>query len=231
MLVAGVDGCKKGWLVVRAEAGKRLRLLDTSITKTFDELLATTSNCAAVAIDIPIGLSEDEYLREADREAKRKLGWPRMTSVFPAPPRLALKATTYDEAKRLCFRACGKKISRQAYGILPKVAEANDVMTRALQRRIIEVHPEVSLWALNSGEAMSFSKKKPKGAEERLALLSAVFENDLTSIVVPPGAARNDLLDACVAAWTAWRFVRGEHSTLPPDPPVDARGLRMEIVY
>ena len=67
----------------------------------------------------------------------------------------------------------------------------------------MEAHPEVSFWALNSGEAMSFSKKKPKGAEERLALLSAVFENDLTSIVVPSGAQRDDLYDACVVAWTA----------------------------
>ncbi|MBI4571221.1 MAG: DUF429 domain-containing protein, partial [Chloroflexi bacterium] len=58
-----------------------------------------------------------------------------------------------------------------------------------------------------------------------------VFADDLGTIGVPAGAARDDLYDACAAAWTAARFARGEHGTLPAEPPTDSRGLRMEIVY
>jgi predicted RNase H-like nuclease len=45
------------------------------------------------------------------------------------------------------------------------------------------------------------------------------------------GAKVDDVLDACVAAWTAERIARDEAKRLPCDPPRDARGLRMEIWF
>jgi predicted RNase H-like nuclease len=44
------------------------------------------------------------------------------------------------------------------------------------------------------------------------------------------GVARDDILDAMAACWTAERIVSGEALCLPDDPPRDARGLRMEIL-
>jgi predicted RNase H-like nuclease len=41
----------------------------------------------------------------------------------------------------------------------------------------------------------------------------------------------NDLLDAFAAPWTAERIARGKAETLPPVPPRDPVGLRMEIVF
>ncbi len=230
MNVAGVDGCPGGWLVIRCEAGERLRLLDIHVVPTFAELLTCTRSCAAVAVDIPIGLSGREP-RAADIEARRALGWPRMSSVFPAPARAALRATSYRQACELSYRACGKKLSQQTWNILRKVREADAAMTPALQRRVVEAHPEVSLWALNRGRAMAQPKKTSAGREERLAALSSAFEHDLAAIAPPGGAARDDLLDACAVAWTARRLENGEAKRLPARRELDARGLRMEIVY
>jgi predicted RNase H-like nuclease len=47
----------------------------------------------------------------------------------------------------------------------------------------------------------------------------------------PTGVARDDIIDALAALWTAERIARGEARMLPPQPPVDEMGLRMEMVY
>ncbi len=229
MDVAGVDGCKGGWLLVRADATGPMRIEDVSIISTFRELIDATAECAAVAVDIPIGLGDDKS-RGADVEARKAIG-PRRSSVFPAPMRAALAASTYDEACALSLAACGKKLSKQAFAILPKIREADEAMTPALQQRVREVHPEVSFWALNGGQPLEHAKLKPDGAAERLRLLTPAYRDDLASPDLPRGAKRDDLYDACVAAWTAARIAYGTAQSLPAVAASDSRRLRMEIVY
>ena len=232
MQVAGVDGCPAGWLVVRAETGDRLRLLDLSIAATFEDLIASTRDCAAVAVDIPIGLSNDGR-REPDIAARQVLRPLRHNSVFPAPVRPVLAATGYAEACAISAsaRPDSKRISKQTYALLPKIRQADDVLTPELQDRIVEVHPEVCFWRLNGERPMERPKRTPEGALARRLLLSEAFATPLASITIPQGAALNDLHDACAAAWTAGRVANGTAERLPPAPPRDSRGLRMEIVY
>jgi predicted RNase H-like nuclease len=229
MIVAGVDGCRSGWLVVRCEGVRRLRVVDVTVVPTFDDLLSYTMGCAAVAVDIPIGLS-DNGPRAADIEARRLLGRPRASSVFPAPVRAALAARNYRQASDLSFRACGRMLTQQTWNILSKIREADAAITPALQRRVVEAHPEVSFWTLAGGRAMAHRKKSLAGRQERLEVLATVFVDDLASLPPPPGAAPDDLLDACAVAWTAMRLARGRAVRLPAEPEVDIRGLRMEIV-
>lgn len=212
------------------EVGDKLRLLDLSIVPTFQELLRHTEACAAVGIDIPIGL-HNTWPREADVLARKKLSPHRASSVFPSPVRVALQAESYDDACTLSLDACGKKPSKQTYAILPKIREVDAVMTPELQRRVREVHPEVCFWALKGGAAMAHSKKTPAGAREREQLLARVFEGDLACVAVRGAAALDDFFDACAAAWTAARIAQGRAERLPETPPIDERGLRMEIVY
>ena len=229
MEVAGVDGCKAGWLVVRADATGRLRIRDISVSTTFQGLLDSTADCAAVAVDIPIGLP-DAAPRQADILARQAIG-PRRSSVFPAPMRATLDANTYEEACILSERASGGKLSRQAFAILPKVREADLVMTPALQDRVVEVHPEVSFWALNGRRTLEFWKRKPQGAQERLRILAPAFADSIPALRSPKGSGLDDLYDACAAAWTAGRIAYGTAERLPPAPDLDSTGLRMEIVY
>lgn len=232
MQVAGVDGCRGGWLVVRAEASGRLRLLDLSIAPTFEDVVASTQHCAAVAVDIPIGLSDDGR-RQPDIAARQILRPRRHSSVFPAPIRPVLAATDYAEACAISAsaRPDGKRISKQTYAILPKIRQADDVMTPELQERIVEVHPEVCFWKLNGERPMERPKRTSEGAQARRLLLSEAFAAPLASVTIPQGAALDDLHDACAAVWTAGRVADGTAKRLPPAPPRDSRGLRTEIVY
>ena len=156
-----------------------------------------------VLIDIPIGLL-DEGPRSCDVEARKLLG-PRRSSVFPAPSRRLLRARSYRG-----------QCSIQLWNILGKIREVDQVMTPRLQRRVRESHPECS-FALLNGAPMRFPKKTPEGLAERRALVGPVRRL--------PGAAEDDVLDACALLWSA----RRRHVALG-DGGRDERGLRCEIV-
>jgi predicted RNase H-like nuclease len=231
LLLSGVDGCRGGWVVVTAEASGagRLQLRGAAVVSCFTEVIDSTSACDAVAVDIPIGLC-DALPRLADQLARRRLGAPRASSVFPAPVRAALAARAYLEACEASFAASGKRLSRQAFAILPKIREADAAMTPALQQRVFESHPEVSFRALaGGGGTPAYNKHRPAGQAERRTLLESVY--DALPARSAAGSAIDDLYDACVLAWTAARVVRGEALRLPAEPAYDSRGLRMEIVY
>jgi predicted RNase H-like nuclease len=130
----------------------------------------------------------------------------------------------------------GKRTSVQAFGIFPKVAEANALLTPALQEKVIEVHPKLSFWALADGRPMEHPKRTPEGFAERRALVSVAFDGfqiparEVARRWVRPAAA-DDVLDAIVAAWTVRRYAEGRSGRLPVVPQTDAKGLRVEMVY
>ncbi len=229
VLVAGVDGCRGGWLVVIAawDEGCAIEALD--VVPDFATLLALTSTCDAVAVDIPIGLRNGAP-RSADLLARRMLAPHKTSSVFPAPPRAVLDATSYAEACRLSRADSGKSITRQAYNIFDKVRDADRAMTPALQQRVVESHPEIAFRALNGGQPVVSKKRSAVGREERAQLLH-LLDTDPRELTVPRQAARDDLYDACALTYTAQRLAAGEAIHLPAEPEYDAHGLRMEIVY
>lgn len=230
-LVAGVDGCKAGWIVVRARLAPSLAIESVEVLPSFKDVLAATQVCVAVAVDMPIGLS-DNGRREADILARKCIGR-RASSVFPAPVRPVLRATSYREA---CFISAeshreSRKISRQTFALVTKIREVDACITPAMQTRVVESHPEVAFWALNDRHPLVWPKRSPEGADDRRRLLTQVFGDDVSGVTRPSGAAWDDLYDACVLAWTAGRLAQGEAVRIPAQPPVDGRGLRMEIVY
>lgn len=109
-------------------------------------------------------------------------------------------------------------------------------MMPALQERVVEVHPELSFWALANGQPMEHPKRTPQGFEERRALLAdalvqvSVPAREQARRLVRPAAA-DDVLDALVAAWTARRYSEGRSGRLPALPETDANGLRVEMIY
>jgi predicted RNase H-like nuclease len=232
VLVVGVDGCPTGWLAVVYDLDRKT--LSPTVLPNVGGILAAYPDAATISIDIPIGLAEG-MPRRCDVEARRVLG-PRRNSVFPAPDPRVIESRTYEDASALSRSLTANGVSRQAFAIYPKVAEVNAMMTPILQQRVIEVHPEVCFWALAGERPMDNPKRTPQGFEERRALLSEAFDEirissreEARRFARPAGT--DDVLDAIVAAWMARRYAEGRAGRLPPDPDVDSRGLRMEMVF
>jgi predicted RNase H-like nuclease len=227
--VAGIDGAPGGWVVVTVHCNEN-NAADVRLVPDLLGVMAQidAGTLAAVAIDIPIGLAEDGA-RRADVEARQRLG-PRRSSVFPAPVRSVLAATTYEEACSRSRAACGKAISKQLFNILPKIREVDALLTPQRQRRIFEMSPELSL-AVLAGAPMAHRKTTPAGRVERIDALGRVFgpeEIERHLRTARRGARRDDILDAFAGAWTARRHAAARHLQLGGD--VDARGLRMEVI-
>lgn len=164
---------------------------------------------ACLGIDIPIGLLDGS--RACDKAARKLLGQPRGTSVFAAPCRAALTAKTHAEANAINRQKTGRGLSQQAFGIGSKIKQVDDAITPETQQWAFEVHPEVCFWALNGQRPMAHNKKTKEGAADRLSALNPIFPEIGHHIGSrPSGVAKDDLLDAAVAAWTALRRHRDE---------------------
>jgi predicted RNase H-like nuclease len=212
--VAGVDGCRGGWVVVH-DGGAFVRT-------DFVAVLAAVPDDTVLAVDIPIGLADrhEPGGRDVDRAARRHLGSKR-TSVFSSPPRSVLGARTLSEARRR-----GGRLTLQTLNILPRIEDVDAVITPQLQARVFEVHPELSFAAMNDGEPVLAPKRSAAGSRQRRALLG---RTGVTVPACPPGAAEDDLLDACALVWSARRVADGIARRVPDAPGRDGRGLRMEL--
>ncbi len=225
--VAGVDGCRAGWVAFRVA----LPSLSTSVE--IIDLPAVIRRRPAdllyLAIDIPIGLLDCS--RACDKTARKLLGRPRGSSVFTAPCRSALSAVNHGTASATSARITGRGLSRQAWGIASKIKQVDDEITPECQQWIFEIHPEVCFWALARGRPMKYRKKTQAGVNERVDLLRSSFPNideDLRDR--PIGVAKDDLLDAAAAAWTALRIHDGVARSVC-NPERDDKGLSLTIWY
>jgi predicted RNase H-like nuclease len=233
--IAGVDGCRAGWVVALVEErAQGTPVHDIRICTRFDEILLLSPRPKVIAIDIPIGLLDELQPggRTCDKQARTLLG-PRASSVFSPPARAMLPATQYEEVRK-------HGMSRQAFGILPKIRQVDQLMTAGLQQRVHEAHPELAFRSL-TGAPMRHNKKTREGREERIRAFAQasnrlfheirpVLEKALktyTRVQVAP----DDILDAVVLAWTALRIAGGQADRVPACPQVDRKGLRMEICY
>lgn len=213
----GVDGCPGGWVGAEVD-GRRVQWHRAARAADLLEL-----DAEAVGIDIPVGLP-DAGRRPVDGLAAARLGRAR-SSVFPAPPRPVLAAADHRAAVELCRAYAGYGISVQAWNIVAKITEVDGWMTPERQRRVVEVHPELSFRRLDP--RVVESKKTARGVGQRLrALAGQVDVGDLAEM--PAGVPLDDGLDALAAAWSAARWRDGTAEVLGGER--DGRGLRMEMI-
>jgi predicted RNase H-like nuclease len=160
--VVGVDGCPAGWVYFQVDL--QSRTTSVVVVSKISELLSALPRPILVGIDIPIGLPL-KGPRARDLAARRLLGKPRSSSVFPARVRATLVAKNYEEACKLSMSAHGKSMSKQAHEIIAKIREVDDLMTPEIQRWVFEVHPEVSFYALNGRHSLKHRKHEREGKE------------------------------------------------------------------
>ena len=189
--IAGVDGCKGGWIAVYedTESGK----LDCRVAvcthgaahiddnPPCDAFAAVMSHhpghreLAVVAVDMPIGLPRGlptQPERTCDGCARKVLG-KRHSSIFSAPAAgvLRLYRDIQKRGEKLSdasASACNKKLtakglSKQSCALIPKIAEVENYIQDpdGASHPIYEVHPEVSFAAMKVNGGMIDPKRHP----------------------------------------------------------------------
>lgn len=227
-LVAGVDGCRTGWLVVLAEP-EPFRIVGVSVEPTIASIVGDDT-VGTVAIDMPIGLP-DRSPRTCDIECRQALG-ARRSSVFGVPMRDTLQAPDYPTALEINRSRCGVGLSKQAWFLIPKIVEldgALDDLGAERADRVHEAHPELCFRSL-SGAPMTHPKRSTAGRRERLrALAPHVPERWRARRSTPRGAAPDDVLDALVLAVRAAAWTRGDPPVQFGAPDTDRCGRPMLI--
>jgi predicted RNase H-like nuclease len=221
MLIAGVDGCKDGWMIV---SETREGQTATAVASDFRQIL--DGKYELVVVDIPIGLLESGT-RLADRQSRRLLRG-RACCVFTAPLRPMLLCADYPQARACRLRIESKGVTKQAWATVPKIIQVDRLLTPEAQSRVREGHPEVSFAHLNDGKPLALSKHSTEGRRKRIALLKEHFPN-IASEVQRHSRVAKDLIDAYAMLWTARRIRDGWSVTLPEHAPRDTRGLLMQI--
>ena len=231
-LICGADGCRGDWVAVeeKLDVGE----ISYRVVPTLYALATGKPPPQVIALDVPIGLL-DSGSRPCDLEARRLLGPGRASSVFPAPIRSVLQSSSHAEASAARAAVEGKRMTIQAWAIIPKIREVDELLRAdtTIRSNVREVHPEICFYFMAGRRPMQFRKKKKAGRDERRSLLVGEFGDvvdralsELRSI----GCSADDLLDAFAALWTARRIAKGEAVTIPSFPNSDRYGLTMEMV-
>ena len=233
-MFVGVDGCRAGWFAIGLEAEGSWQV---NIFPDVSSLWGHYRQASVILIDIPIGLkAKGKAERRCDPQA-RKLLVPRRSSVFPAPCREAIYASSYEEACDVNQRLTGKRLSVENWNIIPKIREMDCLLSddTSARGRIREIHPELCFRGL-AGRPMQYAKKRNEGLSERTQLLQSIYPQtaDIIAHVLSTykrkDVARDDILDTLAAAVTG--LIGGQNLvSIPQEPEFDERGLRMEMVY
>jgi predicted RNase H-like nuclease len=249
--VAGVDGCRAGWVAAIGLPGEPVRIV---VFREFAALLSLLPGDALVAVDMPIGLPE--YTLHGGRGPEsliRPLLGMRQSSVFSIPSRRAVHAAppvdaaAPDDAWAAAHRLASaiaretstppRGVAIQAFGLFSKIREIDTLLRAdaALPGRVIEAHPELAFWRLNGRRPLETPKKvrnrpHPPGLDARRALLAADGCDPVLLAAPPPrGAGADDVLDALAVLTVARRAAAGTVERFPDPPAVDACGLPIAI--
>ncbi len=241
--IAGVDGCRAGWIAV-------FRSIESGVWRfrfapTLTGIVDAEERPRIVAIDMPTGFADcaERSGRPCERAA-RKLLPGKTSSVFATPCRAALEAKTYAAASTLnCDSGPhGVRLTKQCYNLFPKMQEL-DALLRSrptLHRHIFEAHPELAFTRMNGGRPVLAPKRTAEGQTARQRLLArhgfasaarvwAAYRQDTG--LRRSDAGLDDALDAAAVCRTALLIHGDAAAHLPGRIERDRYGLPMAIWY
>lgn len=235
MKTLGIDGCRAGWIAISLDndnAGYWLLEKDQALEEFF-------ADYDRIFIDVPIGLTDEEYTRQCDKELRDVLGPDYTASVFSPPIRPALYAPTYAEASMTSFETTGKKVTIQSWNITPNIRTVDQFLQQkeAFRDKVYESHPELLFRILNGNNSILQKKATKKGLRHRLGLLKDKskfaddFFRDIKEEYRRNQVDEDDIVDAMALALFARYSLEDELKTIPEEPPVDSTGLPMAIHY
>jgi predicted RNase H-like nuclease len=146
--------------------------------------------------------------------------------------RAVLGAADHADAVARSRAACGAGIPVQAWHLVPKIREVDDLLRGAspeVRSAVRETHPELAFSLLGDGPC-NHPKRTVAGRRERLARLRPwVPDRWTTPSQTPSGAARDDVLDALVLAVRAGQWLGSGPEASVCGGETDQYGLRMQI--
>jgi predicted RNase H-like nuclease len=231
---AGIDGCKAGWILITFDEGEE----KYEILRSREDLKEAFETFDRVFIDMPIGLEDEDYTREADALLRKKLGGEYAASVFSPPIRPALTAPSYVEANMISHEYTEKKLTLQSWNITPKIQMVDELLRadEELIDKVLESHPELLFQKLNGG--MIYQKKNlKKGIKHRLKIIedrepiAEDFFRDIKEDFRRNEVEEDDIVDAMVLAYCAKMSEEEGIKTLPEELPYDSEGMRKAIHY
>ena len=225
MGVLGVDGWRGAW-VGAFLAGRSVQVLALGDAAA----VLAVPDVEVVAIDMPIGLSDDG-VRACDVAARDRLrGSGAAGSVFPSPVRAVLAARDYAHARQLSRDAtAGERApSAQTWQLVGAIRQLDDALGDPPDERVVEVHPELAFRAIDP--AVRDAKGTARGTVQRLRALREVMDVEAALADAPARVPVIDALDACAAAWSAQRLAE-RRAECVGDGTTDARGRPMRICW
>ena len=226
-LIAGVEPCPGGWLVVGARLqGVTAFPTAPEVFTSFADILDYRPAFDVLAVHCHLSFPTEETPggRACDQAARELLGWPRAGAITSPPSRKLLLTGDLRQRAR-------KGLSPISAQMLTRYAEVAAEMQPYRQRQVFEVHPELSFYQLNDDKPMKHPKESPEGVTERRSLviqripgIDAVLEAEL------PGVEMRHLLDAAADMVTARRIAARAVERIPEEPEWDDEGVRMEIL-
>lgn len=226
-LIAGVEPCPGGWLVVGARLqGITAFPTEPEVFPNFAEILDYRPSFDVLAVHCHLSFPSEETPggRSCDKLARQLLGWPRSGTIASPPSRKLLQTGDLRQRAR-------KGLSPITARMLPRYAEVAAEMQPYRQRQVFEVHPELSFFQLNEDKPMRYAKQRPEGVAERRALVEAKIPGiDAVLDAQLPGVELRHLLDASVDMVTARRISARAVERLPEEPEWDDEGVRMELL-
>jgi predicted RNase H-like nuclease len=231
----GITWCGESWLAVAftAEGFDHVTVCDG----IGDCWAAYEETARRILVDLPVGLVESgDPARRCDDLARRVLG-PQAGTVYTPPVREATRKRRYSTAGRVHERKSGDPLSEAAFEARDGIAMLDELLQEVPEAAAVirSSHPELCFRAL-AGDPLEQPRETAAGYAERMRVL-AHYDRDAAPTVQRAAEETAghtvtvaDVLDAVVLAYTA---APGDGSirTLPPEPPTDAKGLPMELVY
>jgi predicted RNase H-like nuclease len=181
----GVDSCKAGWFAVFLEGelegeNENNCSWKVELFPEFSCLVDFLKNNYGQAdplilIDIPIGLKTGGGGERLSDTGARSVLKARKSSIFPVPCREAIYAETYEKACKVNEKLTGKRISKQAWNIVPKIRDVDSflVENENFREKVREIGPEICFQSF-AGFPMKHPKKKVEGFLERKEALGNV---------------------------------------------------------
>jgi predicted RNase H-like nuclease len=226
-LIAGVEPCPGGWLVVGARLqGVTAFPVEPEVFATFADILDYRPAFDVLAVHCHLSFPSEETPggRTCDREARELLGWPRAGTITSPPSRKLLLTGDLRQRAR-------KGLSPISAQMLTRYAEVAAEMQPYRQRQVFEVHPELSFYQLNDDKPMQHAKESPEGVAERRSLVERRIPGiDAVLAAELPGVELRHLLDASADMVTARRIAARAVERIPEDPEWDEEGVRMELL-